>query len=213
MNSLHQNQRVLLKGSDLETAQSAMILVHGRGASAASILPLGEELGQDKMSFLAPQADDSTWYPYSFLAPIEMNEPGISNGIETIKRLVEDVEAAGIPAEKIILAGFSQGACLTLEFAARHARRYGAILGFSGGLIGPDDSPRDYAGSLEGTPVFLGCSEHDPHIPQARVVESATVLERLGAEVTLKLYAGNKHSINDDEVELTRAIVEKVHLA
>lgn len=206
----HQGQAVVTAGAPLETARGALILTHGRGATAESILSLAPELGIDDLALFAPQAAGNTWYPYSFLSPILSNEPGITSGIQVLADLVAHVESQGIEAKRIALLGFSQGACLTLEFGARHARRYGALIGLSGGLIGPDDTPRDYPGSLDGTPVFLGCSDIDSHIPEARVRESAEVLSRLGASVDLRLYPGMGHTINEDEVLAVRAVLGRM---
>lgn len=203
----HQGQPVVAAGAQLASARGALILTHGRGATAESILTLAPALGVDDLALLAPQAAGNTWYPYSFLSPIPANEPGISSGIRVLADLVAHAEDQGIPAGCIALLGFSQGACLTLEFGARNARRYGALIGLSGGLIGPDDTPRDYPGSLDGTPVFLGCSDVDAHIPEARVRESAEVLSRLGAGVDLRLYPGMGHTVNDDELLAVRTIL------
>lgn len=194
-------------GVPLERARAAMLLTHGRGASAESILSLAAELAFPDMVYLAPQAAGYTWYPYSFLFPLAANEPGLSSGLEVLAGLVERVEAAGISAESLFLAGFSQGACLALEFVARHARRYAGVLAFSGGLIGPDDTPRVYAGSLAGTPIFLGCSDRDPHIPLARVQHSVTVLTRLGAQVTERIYPNFGHAVNQDELDHARRLI------
>ncbi|MCI0647470.1 MAG: alpha/beta hydrolase, partial [Chloroflexi bacterium] len=182
----HQNQPVLAAGKPLEQARAAVVLVHGRGATAESILALAGELYHPEVAYLAPQAAGNTWYPYSFLSPIAQNEPGISSGLAALAALLERVVVAGIPYERIVLGGFSQGACLATEFVARNARRYGGVLGYSGGLIGPPGTPRDYQGSLAGTPVFLGCSDVDPHIPKERVQETADVLTRLGGQVTMR---------------------------
>ncbi len=206
-NGPHQNQPVLASGVPLENAEAAMILVHGRGASAADILTLSDEFSAGGFAFLAPQASGGTWYPTSFLSPIPVNEPGISSGIAAIGSLVDRITAAGIPADRIILLGFSQGACLALEFAARHARRYGGVAALSGGLIGPDDAPRDYPGSMEGTPVFLGCSDIDFHIPKERVLHSADVFRQLGAEVTSKLYPNMGHTVNLDEINFVNSLM------
>jgi predicted esterase len=187
-----------------------MIMVHGRGASAEDILSLSEEFPDPDVAFLAPQAGGHVWYPLSFLSPIPSNEPGISSGIAVLEGLEARVKEAGIPDERIILLGFSQGACLVLEYAARHARRYGGVAGLSGGLIGPDGTPRDYEGSLAGTPVFLGCSVHDPHIPEARVRLTEQVLSSLGAVVTMRLYPEPGHSVNEDEAEHVREMVRSV---
>jgi predicted esterase len=208
--SLHEGQPVREAGEQLGGARAAMVMVHGRGGSADDILALSGELGMPGFAYLAPQAAGHSWYPYSFLAPILQNEPGISSGLRAIAAVLEMIERAGIPAERVMLLGFSQGACLSLEFSARAARRYGGVAGLSGGLIGPDGTPRNYSGSLAGTPVFLGCSDVDPHIPAARVVETATVLRRLGAEVTMRLYPGMGHTINEDELEAVRGIMRGV---
>jgi len=206
----HAGQPVRTAGTPLTEARAAVIMVHGRGASAESILTLAPAVGAAGVAFLAPQAGGNQgrqWYPLSFMAPIERNEPGISSGLRAIERLLAQVGAAGIPPEKTLFLGFSQGACLASEFVARHARRYGGLAVLSGALIGPDETPRDYPGSLDGTPVFLGCSDVDSHIPAGRVKESAEVLQRLGGEVTVRLYPGMGHMVNDDEIDAVRALV------
>jgi phospholipase/carboxylesterase len=205
----HQGQRVLEAGEPIATAGAAMILVHGRGASAEDIMTVGSELMYPRFAYLAPQAAGSAWYPHPFTAPMEDNEPYLSSALEVLAWLLASVEKT-IPADRVILLGFSQGACLALEFAARHAHRYGGVIGFSGGLIGPDGTARDYPGDFEGTPVFLGCSDVDPHIRKDRVLEAATVFEGLKAEVTLKLYPQMGHTINADEIQAARRIVAAV---
>jgi predicted esterase len=186
-----------------------MVLVHGRGASPEDILSLAHLFDQPGFAYLAPQAAGSTWYPYSFLAPLENNEPGISSGLAVIGGLLARLESAGIPPERSFLLGFSQGACLATEYAARNACRYGGVIGLSGGLIGPEGTPRDYPGSLEGTPVFLGCSDVDPHIPKARVLETSQTLEALGGEVTTRLYPGMGHMVNPDEIEFIQEMLRQ----
>lgn len=210
MRGPHQGLPVLMAGEPLASAQAAMILVHGRGATAADILMLAEELARPGFAYLAPEAAGNTWYPNSFLAPIASNEPGLSSGLALIASLLERVSEADIPPERVVIAGFSQGACLSLEFVARHAQRYGGVLGLSGGLIGPDGTPRNYPGTLAGTPVFLGCSDIDPHIPKERVLHSAEVLQALGGQVTAKLYPRMGHTINRDEIVMARSIVAGV---
>ena len=187
-----------------------MIMVHGRGASPQSILELAPFLDRSGFAFLAPAAAGGTWYPHRFLAEISMNEPGISSGLSVLDHLVRDLESRGIPRSRTMLLGFSQGACLASEFVARHAARYGGLIVLSGGLIGPPGTPRDYAGTFDGTPVFLGCSDIDPHIPKDRVLESAEVFERMGAAVTARLYPGMGHDVNDDEIAFTRGIMDRV---
>jgi predicted esterase len=203
----HQGQPVLQGGEPLQRARAAMVLVHGRGASADDILTLADDLAVPDVAYLAPQASGHSWYPNSFLAPIAANEPGLSSGLQVIADLLAGIERAGIPPERTLLLGFSQGACLSLEYAARHARRYGGVAGLSGALIGPDGTSRNYAGTLAGTPVFLGCSDVDFHIPAARVEESAQVLRRLGGDVTMRLYAGMDHTVNDDELAFVRGML------
>lgn len=206
----HQNQTVVATGASIESAPVAMVMVHGRGATAENILTLAFELHQPDIAYLAPQAAGNSWYPYSFLALIERNEPGLSSGLAVIATILDQVSAAGIPPERTILLGFSQGACLSLEFAARNARRYGAVIGLSGGLIGPEGTPRDYAGSLDGTPVFLGCSDIDPHIPLTRVQESTEILRGLGGNVTERIYPGMAHTINQDEIDFVQQIAHSL---
>ncbi len=201
-------RRVLQAGEKLETADSAMILVHGRGATAEDIMTVVPEIEQPGWAYLAPQADGNAWYPNPFTAPIESNEPYLSAALDMMSRLVKDTEQY-VPVHRIALLGFSQGACLTLEFAASNARRYRAIFGLSGGLIGPDGTPRDYAGSFEGTPVFLGCSDVDPHIAKHRVVEAGEVFERMGAAVTLRLYPGMGHLVSHDEIDAVRSTLSR----
>ena len=205
----HDGQPVLQEGAPLEKARAAMLLVHGRGAGAEDIMTLGRELMHPNFAYLAPQAAGSTWYPNPFTATIESNEPYFSSAIAVLEGLLEKV-TRHMPSERVILLGFSQGACLTLEFCARHARRYGGIVGFSGGLIGPDGTPRDYPGSFAGTPAFIGCSDVDPHIAKARVIEAGEVLERMGAAATVKLYPNMPHTVNADEIHAAAQIVEAV---
>lgn len=196
-------------GARLEEAKAAMILVHGRGASAQSILGLSQELYHESIAYLAPQAAGHTWYPYSFLAPIAQNEPGISSGLQAIDDLVNRIQEGGLPAERIILGGFSQGACLTSEYAARNPKRYGGLLIFSGGVIGPLGMPRSYEGSLESTSVFIGCSEADAHIPVERVHETAKIFIDMGAVVTKSIYPAEMgHTIIPDEIEQAMRVVK-----
>ena len=200
---------MLEAGEKLGTARAAMILAHGRGASAEDILTVAAEVMHPGFAYLAPQAAGNAWYPNPFTAPIESNEPFLSSALEVLEMLLARVEET-IPAERVVMLGFSQGACLTLEFATRHARRYGGVVGLSGGLIGPDGTPRDYPGSFDGTPAFLGCSDVDPHIRMDRVLEAADVYRRLGAQVTARLYPGMGHTVNQDEIAAVRAIVESI---
>lgn len=206
----HRGQPVKVAGTPLESARAAMVMVHGRGATSESILTVVPAIEMPGFAFLAPQAAGNTWYPNSFLAPIPSNEPGITSGIEAIGDVIERILTAGIPLNSVMLLGFSQGACLSVEYSARNARRYGGIACLSGGLIGPDGTPRNYSGSFDGTPVFLGCSDIDPHIPAARVHETAAVLKRMDAKVTAKLYPGMGHLVNDDEIAHVREMMQAV---
>lgn len=203
----HQGQPVYMSGKALEEARAVMILVHGRGATAQSILPLATELHHPDFGYLAPQAKGSSWYPNSFLAPTESNQPYLSSALAGLEELVKQINQGGIEADKLLFAGFSQGACLAAEFVARHPQRYGGLFVFSGGLIGPPGTLGDYTGDLAETPVFLGCSDVDFHIPKERVLESAEIFKALGAAVTAKLYPHMGHTINEDEIKQAQAII------
>jgi predicted esterase len=203
----HRGQPALAGGEPLDRARAAAVMLHGRGATARDILSFAGELGQAGITYLAPQAAGSTWYPNSFLAPIASNEPYLTSALAAVAAALAQVAAAGIAPERTMVLGFSQGACLGLEFVARHARRYGGVVGWSGGLIGPDGTPREYAGTLAGTPVFLGCSDVDPHVPRARVDLTAEVLRRLGGAVTERIYPGMAHTVNRDEIDFVREML------
>jgi phospholipase/carboxylesterase/glyoxalase family protein len=205
----HGGQPVAHAGQPLGRA-AVVIMVHGRNAAPANILDLVPRLERPDVTYLAPAAAGGTWYPNSFLAEIASNEPGISSGIEALASLVARAEAAGVERRRIVLLGFSQGACLTSEFSARHASRFGGLVIFSGGLIGPPETPRNYAGSFDGTPVFLGCSDRDAHVPAWRVRESAAVFERMGAHVTTRIYPAMGHLVNDDEIAHAQGIIDRV---
>ena len=187
-----------------------MIMVHGRGAGPASILELAEPLAHSEYTYLAPAASGNTWYPYSFMAPTEANEPGLSSGLFVLERLVGEIERSGLPRDRVVLLGFSQGACLLSEFAVRNPGRYGAIIAFSGGLIGPEGTTWAAKGDFDGTPVFLGCSDVDAHVPKARVDESENVFSRMGAEVTKRIYPGMGHLVNQDELAFAHSLVATV---
>lgn len=199
-------------GVPLDEASGAVILLHGRGATAAGILALAENLdvSADDVAYLAPPADGNTWYPSSFLAPIEENEPWLTAALGAVDRTIETVAAAGIDRSSVLLIGFSQGACLASEYVARNATAYGGLAALSGGLIGPPGTERAYDGDLEGTPAFLGCSDVDPHIPLERVHETAAVLEDLGGDVTTRIYEGMGHGINDDELDVVAGMVDDI---
>ena len=206
-------------GAPLDEAQVAVLMVHGRGASAQSILSLAGSIDRPEVAYVAPQAEGGTWYPNSFLAPLSANEPWLGAALSVLDDSMAKIEAAGIPARRTVILGFSQGACLSLEFSARNARRYGGVIGFSGGLIGsadipgaasPNDKKFEYRGGLEGTPVFLGCSDRDAHIPVERVHRTAEVMGTLGARVTERIYPGMGHIMNDDEIGFVRDLLRSL---
>ncbi len=205
----HAYQPVLHAGPAPFDARLVTILLHGRGAGAEDILELSREFSATDVAYLAPQASGQTWYPYSFLAPIEQNEPGISSGFHVIAGLLQQLHQQNVPSDRVVLMGFSQGACLTLEFAARHPRRYAAVVAFSGGLIGPPGTPRNYSGGFDGTPVFIGCSDIDPHVPLDRVQESTAVFRRMGATVDERIYPRMGHTVNRDELDAVDALLSK----
>ena len=206
----HAGQPVVRAGVPLASARVAVITVHGRGAGPANILDLVPRIGHPGVCYLAPAASGGTWYPKSFLAPIPENEPGISSGISVVHALIEEVIATGIPADRVVLLGFSQGGCLTSTAAQRRPDRYGGVIVFSGGLIGPPGTVWDEEGSFRSTPVFFGCSDTDAHVPEGRVRESATVFERMGAAVTTRIYPGMGHLVNDDEASFARDLLARL---
>ena len=206
---IHEHQPVKRFGAPPHEARIGMIMLHGRGASAGDIAALAELLPSGGCAFAAPEAAGNTWYPQYFLEPRERNEPYVSSALATIDRLVGEFESAGVPRERLLLLGFSQGACLCSEYAARTPRRYGGVLALAGGLIGEHIDPEEYSGSLDGTPVFLGCSDQDPYIPKSRVEETASVFQQLQAAVTVRLYPGLPHTVNADEIEHVSAIMQQ----
>lgn len=198
---------IAMADAPLSRAKGVIITLHGRGASAAGILELAGALAQPDLAFIAPQAKGGSWYPSSFMAPFEANQPFLERALATVSELLDAVTEAGFSPEKTGLMGFSQGACLALESAARLAKPFGAVLGFAGGLIGPPGTARDYPGTFGGAQVLLACSDIDPHIPLARVDETADVLARMGARVTKRIYPGFGHGINDDGMAQARRIL------
>lgn len=206
----HGRQRVSAAGAPLEGAKAGVIMVHGRGAGPANILDLVPLIEQPGVTYLAPAADGGTWYPESFMAPIPRNEPGISSGISVVHALIGQLVDAGVDATRIVLLGFSQGACLACTAAQRLPRRYGGVIAFSGGLIGPPGTTWDAHGTFDDTPVFFGCSNRDAHVPETRVRESAAVFERMGAAVTTRIYPGMGHLVNDDEIAFARDLLATI---
>jgi len=205
---MHQ-KKIVHAGIDTGTAKKALIMLHGRGASAADILGLADYLPMAEFSLLAPEATGNTWYPYSFLEPPSRNEPWLSSALALLGEVVRDVVAGGINEKDIYFLGFSQGACLTLEFTARNARRYGGVIAFTGGLIGDRLYPENYKGDFQNTSIFIGSSDPDPHVPVERVNQSAVVLEQLNARVTKKIYDGMGHTINQDEINTVNELFFK----
>jgi predicted esterase len=214
MTDPHAGQPVLTAGLPLAEAEAAMVLVHGRGASAEDILGLGRELRHPGFVYLAPQAAPiggwPAWYPKSFLAPLEENEPWLSSALARLGEVLERVATVGPGLARTVLLGFSQGACLSFEHAARNPARYGAVVGLTGGLLGPPGRRFDFAGRFDATPVLLAAGDPDPHVPWARVEETAGVFERMGAEVVLRRYPGMAHTVNEEELELTRELMRRV---
>ncbi|MDZ7363460.1 MAG: alpha/beta hydrolase [candidate division KSB1 bacterium] len=207
IDNLHHGRPVLAAGEPLDRARAAMVMIHGRGASAESILILSDEFDQPGFAYLAPQAAGGTWYPNRFLAPTASNEPWLSSALAVVDEVVAKIMAAGIAPERLIILGFSQGACLALEYAARNAKRYGGVVGLSGGLIGADGEPRRDSGNFAGTPIFLGCSDVDFHISKERVQHAADTLKALGGEVTMRLYPNMDHTVNQNEIEFVREMM------
>jgi phospholipase/carboxylesterase len=209
---MHQKD-IVNGGKKLQEAKNVLVLLHGRGASAENILGLAENLHVNDFALIAPQATNYTWYPYSFLAPPSQNEPWLSSALELLSGVISDIYKAGITSEQIFFAGFSQGACLTLEFVTRNARRWGGVAAFTGGLIGDKIYSENYRGDFEGTPVFIGSSDPDSHIPVSRVHESTLLLNSMNASVTEKLYPGMGHTISLDEVEtVNKLLFDKKHV-
>jgi len=203
----HGDQPVAEAGAALDDANGVVVAVHGRGATAESMLDLAGEFAFDDVAVLAPQAAGRTWYPNSFMAPMETNQPGLDSGLAKVGDVVEQA-ADAVGREHVVVLGFSQGACLGSEYVARNADRYGGLVVFSGGLIGPEGTPREYDGDLDGTPVFLGCDDSDPHIDVERVHETTRVPEALGGDVDERVYDGIGHGVVPDELEAANAIVD-----
>jgi len=205
--SPHASEPILRAGLPVSEADAVLILLHGRGGSAADILALGRALAPSDWAFLAPQAAQHTWYPHSFLAERELNEPWLSSALDKVKQAVDQALAEGATRSRVCIAGFSQGACLATEFGGRHPSRYGGLLAFTGGLIGPLEEPIQLSGDLAGTPVLLSAGDPDPHVPWVRVEQSAELLRSIGGDVTLQRYPGKPHSIDRAEIEMGRQLL------
>ena len=205
----HAAGELLHAGASLDVATGAVILLHGRGASAGDILSLATPLEQPGVAYLAPQAAGSTWYPQSFLAPREQNEPYLSSALERVEQIVCSLESAGMTRSRIVICGFSQGACLSSEFVAAHPARYAGVIAFTGGLVGPLGSDLTHVGNLEGTPVLLSSGDPDPHVPWVRVQQTADELSRMGAQVTTRRYPGRPHTVSAEEISDARMLLEQ----
>jgi phospholipase/carboxylesterase len=203
-------ETIVAAGKSLADAAGVIILLHGRGGSAADILGLGQAISPSGWAMLAPEAAGHSWYPYSFLEPRERNEPYLTSALERVQTAVDSALRAGVPAEKIVVAGFSQGACLATEFVGRNPRRYGALLAFTGGLIGPLDAALELSGDLAGTPALLSSGDPDPHVPWARVAQSAELLSAIGGQISLRRFPGRPHTILAEEVDIARELLSQV---
>jgi len=203
---MHQ-KHVLVKGKKLGEAERVLVMLHGRGANAEDILSLANYLNISEYTLLAPQATGNSWYPNSFLAPPHMNEPWLSSAIDILDDITDDINENGIDDNNIFYLGFSQGACLTLEYVTRNAKKYGGVVAFTGGLIGDKIYEQNYSGDFESTPVFIGTSDPDPHVPVQRVIESTSILKTMNALVTEKIYKNMGHTINEDEIEMVNSAI------
>ncbi len=205
-NDMHK-KNIQTAGKSLKEAEKVLIMIHGRGADARDILSVASHLNVNEYALLAPEATNNTWYPHSFMAKPEQNEPWLSSALDLLKEMVDEVTKQGITTENIYFLGFSQGACLALEFVARHAQKYGGVAAFTGGLIGDKVNLENYSGNFKGTPIFIGTGNPDPHVPTERVKESADILEKMNAKVHLKVYDGKPHSVSPDEIEEANRLI------
>lgn len=206
----HEGQPLAVRGKPLEESRAVGVMIHGRDRTTVDILELASRIGNNSFAYLAPTAKDNTWYPYGFMEPIEKNEPYLSSALAVYDSLIHTLLEKGFSKQHIVLLGFSQGACLTSEYAVRHADRFGGIVLFTGGLIGPPETSWHYPGSFQGTPIFLGTSDVDSFVPAERVHESAAIFKQMGARVIERVYPGMGHIVNDDEIEVARAIMKDV---
>lgn len=196
-------------GQPLESAKKVLVMIHGRGATAENILSLGEYFDMKDFAFVAPQAPGATWYPYSFMAPLAQNEPSYSNSIQLLSEIHQELNKRGFEDEQIFWLGFSQGACLTLEYSSMKATKWGGVIAFTGGLIGETLDTSKYIGDFAGTEIFIGSSDPDPHVPVSRVHDSEAILKKLGADVTVEIYPGMPHTINEEEIGFAQKILAK----
>lgn len=206
----HKKEHIVYAGKSLDEAKKVAIMIHGRGANPHSILDLAQHLQLDDYALIAPAADQNTWYPYSFMAPIGQNQPGLDSAVGLLSEIWQDLQQRGFRKQDVAIIGFSQGACLTLEFPTRHAGPWGAIISFTGGLIGDQIYADHYAGDFEGAPVFIGSSDQDPHVPESRIEESRQVIEKMNGNITVKIYPGMGHTINEDEISHANTLLQQV---
>ncbi|MBE7640207.1 phospholipase [Salegentibacter sp. BLCTC] len=200
-------KEIYTAGEELRVAKKVLVLLHGRGGSAKEFLSLANHLNTPEFAILAPQAKDFTWYPNSFLAPVAQNQPSYASSLELLKELLNDIKETGITSENIYFAGFSQGACLSLEFVTRNAQKFGGVAAFTGGLIGDKIYTENYSGNFEGTPIFIGSGDPDAHVPVSRVKESAEILKKMNANVEVEIYKNRPHTISEDEIKLANKFV------
>ncbi|WP_316820725.1 alpha/beta hydrolase [Pedobacter gandavensis] len=198
---------IISAGQPIGSADKAIVFLHGRGASASDIISLNQHLQVNDAALFAPQATNHSWYPYSFMAPVSENQPALDSALSLLKDLTEDIESQGIPKNKIFFVGFSQGACLTLEYIARNAMQYGGVVAFTGGLIGSELKLSNYSGDFKQTPILISTGDPDPHVPVSRVNESKKILEEMNAQVSIKIYPGRVHTISKAEIELAKTLV------
>lgn len=200
------SKNIITAGVPVEQAKSALIMIHGRGASAESMVPLSSYLGLKDAAIFAPQASKHSWYPTSFIEPVEMNQPALDSALELIDGLVQDIIVSGIPTEQIYFLGFSQGACLTLEYVTRNAKKYAGVIAFTGGLIGKDLQMENYKGDFGQTTVLITTSDPDHHVPLKRVKESGGIMEGMNARIHVVAYPGKQHTITNEEIELANSL-------
>jgi len=205
----HDSSNYISAGTPAKQAKTALVMLHGRGGAAGDMIRLAKLFNLTDVALYAPQATNNSWYPYSFMAPEKQNQPALDSAIDAIDSLVKQAVADGIPTEKIYFVGFSQGACLTLEYVGRKAQRYGGAVAFTGGLIGQELITERYKGDFDGTPVLISTSNPDPHVPLSRVEETVKVLQKLGGDITLKVYEGKPHTITQPEIELANEVIFK----
>ena len=205
---MHQ-KNIVTSGKPLTATSKVLIMLHGRGATARDILSLASHLNVKDFSIFAPQATNNTWYPFAFLVPPSQNEPWLTSALSLVKELLDDLYSKGVSSDNIYFSGFSQGACLTLEFVTRNANKYGGVAVFTGGLIGDKIYRENYKGDFQGTPVFIGTSDPDPHVPVERVNETVNILREMNAMVTEKIYPNMGHTVSEDEIDVANKIVFK----